>query len=258
VADAGSSGPPPPEPPPPPLPQPPSPRPEDRLEAKGKRTPWAPLQPTDAMLGLLFVFFGLLVAGGVVLSLISREPDQTLVALIPQGLIFIGVPLAIAARRVPSRPWRVIGYVPFRAFDLLWVLLALVVQIVATVLFVAIFFEPQQDTILEDVNFNETTLAAAATVFLVVIAAPITEETLFRGLFFGALRSRAPFWVAAGVSGVLFGAVHLGSGDVAVAGLLSLLGVILAGLYEKTRSLGPPILLHMVNNVVAIIPLLNG
>ena len=88
------------------------------------------------------------------------------------------------------------------------------VQIAVTVLFTLLFFTPEQDTLVEDVNFDETTLAAIATVFLIVIAAPITEETLFRGLLFGALRSQSSFWIAAGCSGILFGAVHLASGDV--------------------------------------------
>ena len=57
---------------------------------------------------------------------------------------------------------------------------------------------------------------------------------------------------------MLFGSVHLPSGDLAVAGLLAFLGVILAWLYERTGSLGPPIVLHMVNNSIAIIPLLVG
>jgi uncharacterized protein len=210
------------------------------------------------MIGFIAVFLGLLLTGGIVVGLISEEPALTLVSLIPQGLLFVGVPIAIAAKRVSSRPWRVVGFVPFKASDLWLVAAAMGVQIAVTVAFTALFFTPEQDTLVEDVDFNETTLAAVATVFLIVIAAPIPEETLFRGLFFGALRTRAPFWAAAGASGVLFGAVHLASGDAAVAGLLALFGVILAWLYERTGSLGPPIVLHMLNNGIAIIPLLSG
>lgn len=220
--------------------------------------PWVRLQPSDALLGFLLVFFGLAVAGGIVLSLVEREPDATLLALVPQGLLFIGVPIVVASRRVSSHPWRAIGYVPFKARDLWLVAAAMGAQIAVTIVFTALFFTPEQDTLVEDVEFDETTFTALATVFLIVIAAPITEETLFRGLLFGALRSRTPFWVAAALSGILFGSVHLTSGDVAVAGLLSFLGVILAWLYERTGSLGPPIVLHMVNNGIAIIPLLSG
>ena len=207
------------------------------------------------MVGFIAAFVGVTILGGIVLALISREPDRTLISLVPQGLVFIGVPLAIASWRTRSHPWRAMGYVPFKGTDLWLVAVAMGFQIGVTVIFSLLFFTPEQDTLLEDVNFDETTLAAVATVFLIVVAAPITEETLFRGLFFGALRTRAPFWLAAGASGVLFGAVHLASGDVAVAGLLTLFGVILAWLYERTGSLWPPIILHMVNNAIAIIPL---
>jgi uncharacterized protein len=250
VAEYGSVGPSSSEPPPRFVPAPET--------AGGNKGPWQPLRPMDALIGFLLIFLGLAVAGGIVLGLIEQEPDATLVALIPQGLLFIGVPIMIAARRVDARPWRVVGYVPFRAKDLWLVAAAMGAQVVVTVIFTALFFTPEQDTLVEDVEFDETTITALATVFLIVIAAPITEETLFRGLFFGALRSRTPFWVAAGASGLLFGSVHLPSGDLAVAGLLSLLGVILAWLYERTGSLGPPIALHMVNNSIAIIPLLTG
>ena len=274
MAESGSFGPageppPPPSPPPPPpaygrpdgsTPPPPAFLPGDPHAGPGdpgRRTPWAPLRPSDALFGFLLIFFGLAIAGAIVLGLVSEEPDATLLALVPQGLIFVGVPILVAARRVDSRPWRVIGYVSFKAKDLWLVAAAMGAQIAVTVIFTALFFTPEQDTLVEDVEFNETTFTVLATIFLIVIAAPITEETLFRGLFFGALRSRTPFWVAAGVSGIAFGSVHLAGGDLAVAGLLSLLGVILAWLYERTRSLGPPIVLHMVNNAIAIIPLLS-
>jgi membrane protease YdiL (CAAX protease family) len=248
VADAGSFE----------VSEPPPLRPEERLGKPVKRRPWAPLHQTDAMVGFILIFLGLILAGGIVVAVISEEPARTLVALIPQGLLFVGVPIAIASKRVASRPWRVVGYTSFRARDLWLVAAAMGVQIAVTIVFTQLFFTPDQDTLVEDVDFNETTLAAVATVFLICVAAPVTEETLFRGLFFGALRTRAPFWVAGGASGLLFGAVHLASGDVAVAGLLAFFGVILAWLYERTGSLGPPILLHMVNNAIAIIPLLSG
>ncbi len=221
------------------------------------RRPWSPLEQTDALAGFIAVFLGVTLLGGIVLALISQEPDRTLASLVPQGLIFIGVPLAIAWRRTRSHPWRAVGYVSFKGSDLWLVAAAMGIQIGVTLAFTLLFFTPEQDTLLEDVNFNETTFTAIATVFLIVIAAPVTEETLFRGLFFGALRTRSPFWVAAGASGILFGAVHLASGDIAVAGLLTLFGVILAWLYERTGSLGPPIILHMVNNAIAIVPLLS-
>ncbi len=227
------------------------------VDANVERRPWSPLEPTDALIGFGALVVGLTLAGGIVFGLISREPDRTLVSLVPQALLFVGVPIAIGAKRLPSHPWRVMGYTPFKAGDLWLVAAAMGIQIGVTLVFTLLFFTPEQDTLLEDVDFTQTTLSAVAVVLLVVIVAPITEETLFRGLFFGALRKRAPFWVAAGGSGLLFGSVHLGAGDVAVAGLLAVFGVILAWLYERTGSLGPPIALHMVNNTIAVVPLLS-
>ena len=243
MADAGSVGPP--------------AGPAGESLGKGRRKPWSPLEPADALIGIGAVIVSVSILGAIVIALVKGEPDQTLVGLVPQGLLFIGIPIAIASMRVASRPWRVMGYVPFKGTDL-WLVAAVIgIQIVAFIAFSNLFFTPEQDTVVDDKNFDKTTLIAIAAVLLIVIVAPVTEETLFRGLFFGAIRSRAPFWVAAGISGVAFGAVHLGPGDPAVAGFLALFGVMLAWLYEKTGSLGPPIAAHMVNNSLAIIPLLS-
>ena len=233
---------------------PPSPYPESPGEVPQKEAPWSPLRGTDALIGLGAILVGLMVSGGIVFALVKGEPAQTLVALVPQGILFLGVPIAIAASRVSSRPWRVVGFVPFKRSDLWLVAAGMGMQIAVSALFILFFFEPEQDTLVED--FEESTIAAIATALLVVIVAPITEETLFRGLFFGALRSHSSFWVAGVASGLLFGAVHLGQGDIAVGGLLAFFGLILAWLYERTGSLGPPIALHMLNNTIAFITLI--
>lgn len=223
----------------------------------GRRgAPWQAWQPTDALIGFTLIFIGLVVIGAVVIGTVDGEPQSTLIALFAQGVVFAGVPIAIATQRSGSRPWRVVGFTRFRAGDLWLVVGAMIAQVVVTVAVSALLFTPNQDTIIEDVNFNETTVAAIAAFVAIVVVAPVAEEALFRGLFFGAMRTRTSFAVAAGVSGVLFGAVHLTTGDFAVAGLLAFFGVLLAWLYEKTGSLGPPIALHGVNNAIAILPLL--
>jgi membrane protease YdiL (CAAX protease family) len=57
---------------------------------------------------------------------------------------------------------------------------------------------------------------------------------------------------AALVSGVVFGALHALTGVSAVPPLI-VFGLILALLYEKTGSIVPCILLHMLNNSVALL-----
>jgi membrane protease YdiL (CAAX protease family) len=78
---------------------------------------------------------------------------------------------------------------------------------------------------------------------------PLTEELLFRGLVFRWLRQRLDFWPAAFVSAAVFGVAH-GSADKAV--IAGLLGLPLAWLFEKSRSLVPAILLHQSYNSLAL------
>jgi len=89
-------------------------------------------------------------------------------------------------------------------------------------------------------------------VLLIVVAAPISEEFCFRGMLFGGLRSRLPRLAAALISAVVFGGLHATTGVSAVPPLI-VFGFVLALLYEKTGSIVPGILLHMLNNSVALL-----
>jgi membrane protease YdiL (CAAX protease family) len=78
---------------------------------------------------------------------------------------------------------------------------------------------------------------------------PLTEELFFRGLLFRWLRQRLEFWPAAFVSAAAFGVAH-GSVDKAI--ISGLLGLALAWLFERSRSLAPAILLHQTFNSLAL------
>ena len=78
---------------------------------------------------------------------------------------------------------------------------------------------------------------------------PLTEELLFRGLIFRWLRQRLDFWPAAFISAAIFGVAH-GSADKAI--VAGLLGLPLAWLFERSRSLVPAILLHQTYNALAL------
>jgi hypothetical protein len=86
---------------------------------------------------------------------------------------------------------------------------------------------------------------------LVTVLAPLAEEVLFRGYMFTALRNWRGLWPAALISGVVFGAIHVGSTPVGLLVPLAVFGVGLALLYAWTRSLHPPIALHAINNSIA-------
>jgi membrane protease YdiL (CAAX protease family) len=81
-----------------------------------------------------------------------------------------------------------------------------------------------------------------------VILTPLAEEIIFRGFMFKGVRRRAPFWVAAAVVSLIFGAVH-GQWNVAIdVFVMSMVGCYLV---EKTGSLWPAIFLHMLKNGLA-------
>ncbi|HWF74991.1 MAG TPA: CPBP family intramembrane glutamic endopeptidase, partial [Solirubrobacteraceae bacterium] len=81
-------------------------------------------------------------------------------------------------------------------------------------------------------------------------------EFFFRGFIFGQLRSwlRARAWgpwVAALITGLLFGAAHTGSAAVKYLVPLAFLGFLLCLLRWKTGSLYPGMAMHSVNNSLA-------
>lgn len=81
-----------------------------------------------------------------------------------------------------------------------------------------------------------------------VVLTPIYEEVIFRGILFRGLRIRLPFLVSAGVSSFVFALAH-GQWNVAVDTFA--LGIALSFLTERSGSVLPAILLHMLKNGIA-------
>jgi ABC-2 type transport system permease protein len=83
---------------------------------------------------------------------------------------------------------------------------------------------------------------------LAVIAAPLFEEFIFRGLIFGGLRRTFGAWPATLASAAVFAIVHPAFALVPVF----VMGVCAAQAYERTRSLLAPMLVHAVYNAILI------
>ncbi|HLJ74263.1 MAG TPA: type II CAAX endopeptidase family protein [Thermoanaerobaculia bacterium] len=97
-------------------------------------------------------------------------------------------------------------------------------------------------------HFRVPSKAAAAMVLINgALIAPIVEELFFRGLIFNALAIRAPVFVAALLSGALFGMAH---GDPVLAPALAIFGLVQAGIYRATGNLVVPMIVHAVNNAI--------
>lgn len=93
---------------------------------------------------------------------------------------------------------------------------------------------------------------AGFTIALVIASGvvPFVEEAFFRGFIFPSLARRFGLVIGVILSSALFGAAHL-NGDAFLP--LSFFGVVLALLYSATGSIYPGIMLHSVNNSVALL-----
>jgi membrane protease YdiL (CAAX protease family) len=165
------------------------------------------------------------------------------------ALGFLLVPMAIASWRGASSPGEVLARLGVRTFKLSalkWMAAAVGVYLVLGGLYSQLIVEPHQEDIAKGFG------ALPFQILLIVLAAPISEEVCFRGMLFGGLREKLPRIGAALLSGLIFGGLHAITGVTAVPPLI-LFGFLLALLYEKTGSIVPGILLHVLNNSVALL-----
>ncbi|GCE12572.1 CPBP family intramembrane glutamic endopeptidase [Tengunoibacter tsumagoiensis] len=92
-----------------------------------------------------------------------------------------------------------------------------------------------------------------ATLLVAVFVAPICEEIFFRSfVFMGLLRDMALGWAIL-VSSLFFAVIH---GDPGSFLLLFVIGLALAFLRWRTRSVWPGIILHMLNNGLSAVSIL--
>jgi uncharacterized protein len=99
-------------------------------------------------------------------------------------------------------------------------------------------------------------------VITAVIAAPIVEEMVFRGVVQRGLRSVMPIVLAIALQGVLFGAAHVdpvrGVGNIGLVLVLSGVGVAFGVAVALLRRLGPVIIAHAIFNGVVLVIVLTG
>jgi len=213
--------------------------------------------PWLAVLGLLLAL-GTAIVISVPIAIVDGvgeggEPDlgSTALALaqIAQELSFLLVPFAIAASKGATvvEATRRLGLVAFRRLKALkWMGAAVGLYLLFVTAYVALIGEPEQEDFADDLG------PLSMQILLIAIAAPVAEEVCFRGMLFGGMRERLPMWAAALVSAALFGLLHVTTGISVVPPLIAF-GFLLALLYERTGSILPCILLHMLNNSVALL-----
>jgi membrane protease YdiL (CAAX protease family) len=219
---------------------------------------WAPL------MGILLVAFGYAlisilvgavigIAGGNVNNLENNQPLTIGLTLALDGVL-VTSPIVIVTWITNQRP-------PLAAFGLrepdswknaLVTLMVIYIGFWALTLIVALILGNAKDQdIVVDLKSQDSLPILGGFIVMTCIVAPLAEEFFFRGFMFGTLR-RQGLWIAAGVTGLAFGLVHVFGSPIAFIVPLALLGFGLCLLRERTGSLYPGIALHSINNAAAM------
>jgi membrane protease YdiL (CAAX protease family) len=233
--------------------------------APADEPPWRLwMAPAGVLLGLAAGLVATIIveivgqAGGSTVS--HPTPAVSIVGDIVFDLSFVGAAIYLTTLVGTPRP----AYFGFRTTSLrraaVTVVIAAVVYYLVTLAYAAIVNIHTSDKLPSELGVSHSTAAlVAATVFVCVIA-PICEEFFFRGFFFGVLRrwhievagrELGP-WVAAVITGLLFGLAHAGSAAAEYLLPLAFLGFVLCLVRWKTGSLYPCMALHSANNALAL------
>jgi len=222
-------------------------------EPAARRFPPSNWGPSGALLGSLAAIVVGLLLGVPALFFTEGDGELTTVGnVIAQVATVLGlglVPLWVARSRGAAtlgEALRRLGVQRFRPPAFGWMLLAVVSYLTFAALYSALILEPEQEDIAD--GFGPIPVQ----ILLIVFGAAIAEEICFRGMLFGGMRERLPRVPAALVAGIVFGALHAFTGISAVPPLIAL-GFVFCLLYEKTGSIVPGMLLHMLNNSVALL-----
>jgi membrane protease YdiL (CAAX protease family) len=216
------------------------------------------------VLGLVLGSLGTIVvdvvasAGGASLS--HPPPAANIIADIVFDLCFVAAALVLASWRSRARP---IDF-GFRRVPLSTAAVAVVIAAIAyyglTALYSALVHLHGTDKLPSELGATHSTVALVAAAVFVCAIAPMAEEFFFRGFIFGGLRN-IPFrigsfdgspWLAAVLTGILFGLAHTGSASSQYLVPLGFLGFVLCIVRWRTRSLYPCMVLHSANNALAL------
>lgn len=212
----------------------------------------------------LFLTVGTLLAGslGILVGLqvvvqvgnqptgITSPPVYAAMVLI-YSLIVLAIYLFVARRH----GWASLGWRPVSGRMLLLVPLFLLLGLFGMALINALLaavlgsFENPQAAALTG-GEPLSTLELLLVLPLVAGLVPVAEELLFRGLFYGVLHKHGGTSAAVLGSGLLFALVHF---ILILFPALLLLGLLLGYLRARSHSVLPGILLHMVQNALALV-----
>jgi membrane protease YdiL (CAAX protease family) len=225
-----------------------------------------PQLPLKAAIGALGMLFGSLLVGRTMGALVAElGPDVLAFAV----AVAIGYGPSVLWARYVARRWgsgsrAAVGW-KFRWIDLAWGPLTWISAVASQLVMyglVILFHIPIASNV-EDVSDPDITRAyQVATVLAAVVAAPIVEELVFRGLVLRGFLSRMGPVPAVALQGVLFGFAHSdpvrGAGNLGLGLVLSAVGITLGTSAYLLRRIGPTVVAHAIFNGVVLIIVLSG
>jgi uncharacterized protein len=205
------------------------------------------------------------VIAGILLAITNTKPDDnsaavTIVGTLIQAGAFIGTAVLFASFVDKPRPWQ-FGLRRTRFWPAVgWAALGLFAFYLFAIVYSAAVNPDVKQTVTQELGADQGTAGLIVAGVVVIVVAPIAEEFFFRGFFFGALRRwrikvagrEIGVWVAAVVTGILFGLAHTGSASPQYLVPLGFLGFVLCIVRWRTGSLYPCMALHSINNSLAL------
>lgn len=209
-------------------------------------------------IGIVAIFFLLIQVPPMAILIANRHPGNQFLAVI-LSLLFVMIFLfiIITARRVYHR----YNQMPASGLvDLRLVVAGYLVIMVGMIFFgwlnQAVFHqgETANNEIIRRM-LNHNLIITVVFVISSFTLTPIAEELIFRGILTNLFFRRDSFWPKIFLSGLVFSAAH-SSTTIASFLLYCFMGMVLAYVYRRSDNLKNSMLLHALNNLIAIIPML--
>jgi len=214
-------------------------------------------EPLEALL-LILITFGTVLIGGIVIMFLFWDPDSLAKAskaiLIIGAIPLLAVPLIYAKLRNYDMV-RLFRLRPVSGQVLLYsVLIGFSIAIVGDEIdrIVQIFL-PMPPELLETLNAGlraETTLDWILLILGAVIIAAVSEEMIFRGFFQVSLEMKGDITRAVMIASFTWTITHM---NIYWMIQIFLMGVIIGFLAWRTGSILPPVIVHGINNFLALL-----
>lgn len=175
----------------------------------------------------------------------------TPVAFLIVTALFVVLPRSLAGLRLTDGPDTLLNILKGVAYGVPMWLGAAVVSAIVALIVQAVTGTPvsEEQAVVNLIGALPLPLALLAAAIL----APLAEELFFRGVAFNAWeRERGPRWALVG-SALLFAAVHLLDGAFLVFFPILLVGLALAFVYQRTRSLPTVFGMHAAFNAISLL-----